>query len=160
VNLLILLAIPVYLATAVILVLVGGEYETVSVTASQDDYNQTIVLWYQRFIPGHWHDTRTQGAWECEDNTISAGDRKLPTLRSLFILEIVTTVTYLNTYQIEAIDQTNKQGNYDVSNHMKYGNDPLQNCYIYQINLIPPVDPAESTLATVYLLWRVTSYLR
>jgi hypothetical protein len=80
VNILILLAIPVYLTAAIIIVLVGGEYETVSMTGNQDNYNQNITLWYQRFVPGHAN--RTFGAWECDQTTISAGDRKLPTLQN------------------------------------------------------------------------------
>jgi hypothetical protein len=144
VNILVLLAIPVYITAAFILVLAGGEYENISATGTQNTYDNNVTLWYQRFIPGHAF--RTVNAWDCEPNTISAGDRKLPLLQFL-TSEFITNVTNMNTYQIEAIDQSNG----DVSNHMKYANYPLTDCSIYQINLIPPVDPAESTAAKVSL---------
>jgi hypothetical protein len=139
-NLLIILAIPVYLTIIVIIVLAGGEYQSVTTTAYPGNFNQTIKLWYQTFLPNK---VKTKSAWQCNPNVLKPGDRILPSPQ-LLTIELLSTVTQMNTYTVNAFDNGN-----GLPNAQNYSNNPLTGCFINQINFIPPANDAESTQVTV-----------
>jgi hypothetical protein len=140
-HFLIILAIPVYLTITVVVVLAGGVFQTAPTTGTPRNFNQTVKLWYQTFLPNK---VSTKNAWHCDPNLFKTGDRTLLPA-SLLIVELLTNVIELNTYTIAQVQ------NY-VSifpNSWNYSNNPLQDCYIQEIDLIPPVNYADVKTATV-----------
>ena len=61
-----------YMVIVVLLVLAGDEFEY-QVQPPTADYNATIKLWYQDFIPNAFK-TYTKEAWICTPNIITLGD--------------------------------------------------------------------------------------
>lgn len=138
-NLLVILAIPVYLTIIIIIVLAGGEYQSVATTAYHENFNQTIKLWYQAFLPNKLK----KNAWQCNPNVLKPGDRILPSPQ-LLTIELLSTVTEMNTYTVNALDDGN-----GLPNPQNYSNNPLTDCLLQQINLIPPANDVEPTQTTV-----------
>jgi hypothetical protein len=73
---------------------------------------------------------------------------------NVLIREFTTNTTGLNTYTLTTLIAQNPN---DAANGIGYSNNLLQNCDIYQIDLIPPVDYVSLLQATVDLSFRVIS---
>lgn len=140
-HLLIILAIPVYLTIAIIVVLAGGEFQTVPTTGTPGNFNQTVKLWYQTFLPNK---VSTKSAWHCNPNLFKTGDRRLLP-PSLLIVELLTNVTQLNTYSIAQVVNSGSV----FPNALNYSNNAIQECFILEIELIPSVNYVDTTRATV-----------
>jgi|SRR5579859_6311019 len=65
----------IVLAIATIFNLVAGGYEHIAVNSP--DFNRTITLWYQRFVPLAVK-SYTPEAWSCNASTIRFNDSKTP----------------------------------------------------------------------------------
>lgn len=133
----------VYLAFAGMLSAAGGAYQPVPVVDS--DFNKTVRLWYQVFVPHHLASI-TPDTWTCNPSLININESSCSEGKVLTIV-ISTNSSAFYSYQMNGFFDASTSNEIDG---LTYSNNPLRFCSPQSIILTFPDNLVDSLDATVF----------